>query len=1272
MKKLILSAAVALCAATASASIEDVRIYINPGHGAWCSECRHMGTVTHGAANYTDTAGFYESNTNLQKGFGMFYKLKEYGVKHNASSALDLTQNLVMSRNKSGDVHEGLYDRPLSEIAAEAELNNFDMFISIHSNATKEGSTTNFPLFLYRGTDAAEGNAGSKAMATACWPHWQKNPHMMWTHHQTSTNIRGDVSYMGASYSTTHSNGKTYTGYYGVLRQGVPGFLVEGFFHTYQPARHKAMNWDACRWEGEAYAKGVNDYFGFGKKDSYGTIYGVLRDAEQTFTHTYYTPNDTTLDRYLPINNATVTLKNSEGTVVSTYTTDDEYNGVFVFNKVTPGTYTIVYSHPDYKDLSETVTVTADETVFPTPQIYTSAEQIAVQGHFAYALSSSQNGDIYTLKFKSTGAFDNASIIFTNTSTGATQSMPTGAIVKGENSVTVDANTFGENALFSWSVAIDNPKSTATELIYSDNIAYMPGSYYANGGVAIDLDETSTNFGTIYTSTGYGKGIRAYSPDFSTKSDAILGSSFNSSNSSSPYRIATSNGKVYITDWSDAHGGVWVYDPKAGATVTNMFTGTNDGTGKITNGSTVTGGGTTGVSFIGEGTDRKMYAFCEDYPSGNAGNQLLRYDIGTSDTWTAAPSKAFTTMTASTLFANTNVEVLATANGIFASQTRYSGSNSTGTPAFAVMSTDGTVTFNSGTSLTTLNGCNSGAMALYNDNTFAIVNGDGNIQLYSLSWSGSTPSFTSLYTITLPGTTVINQLAFDHAGNLYAYSKQEGLLVYAIKNPARQTVTKATSTIQGKAQPSVRGHYAYALSTETSATNYTLSFKSTGAADNAHIVLIDTSDNTETKIGIGTVVEGDNTVVIDRSELAQDTKFRWAVEIENPSSPSVEQILADNSIYYNNGSYDCRGGVAIDKDPESDNFGTVYTSTGGSYGIQKFNPDLTKNGNAILGIGFGTNIHSPYRIEVNNGKLYISDHSAGHAGVWVYDPAAGESVTNMFVGTNDGNGQIVNGSTATGGQATTVTFTGEGADRKMYIFSQDVPTVNASNKLLRYDIGESDSWTSAPSAQFDAISAKMANANVEILATANGIFCSQTRYSNNNTTDVPAFAVMSTDGTITFNSGTLSSLNGCNGGGMAIFGDIFAIVNGDGNIDIFTLAWNGSTPSFTHKYMITIDGTTEINQMDFDIAGNLYVFSRQQGLLVYVVRTDARLTRSEAKSDQLLEYASSTGIDNIKSDTGTHAVYYNMQGVRMNNTDMKPGIYIKVQNGKATRVMIDR
>ena len=73
LRKLFATAAMALfVGATAMAqapTVENVRIYINPGHGSWTSGDRHMATVFDPEITRIDpdTTGFFESNTNLQK-----------------------------------------------------------------------------------------------------------------------------------------------------------------------------------------------------------------------------------------------------------------------------------------------------------------------------------------------------------------------------------------------------------------------------------------------------------------------------------------------------------------------------------------------------------------------------------------------------------------------------------------------------------------------------------------------------------------------------------------------------------------------------------------------------------------------------------------------------------------------------------------------------------------------------------------------------------------------------------------------------------------------------------------------------------------------------------------------------------------------------------------------------------------------------------------------------------------------------------------------------
>ena len=79
----------------------------------------------------------------------------------------------------------------------------------------------------------------------------------------TSPNVRGDIDFYGSSSTRVDPNtGIAYTGYLGVLKHGAPGFLMEGYFHTYQPARHRALNIDYCHQEGIRIARGIGEYFG--------------------------------------------------------------------------------------------------------------------------------------------------------------------------------------------------------------------------------------------------------------------------------------------------------------------------------------------------------------------------------------------------------------------------------------------------------------------------------------------------------------------------------------------------------------------------------------------------------------------------------------------------------------------------------------------------------------------------------------------------------------------------------------------------------------------------------------------------------------------------------------------------------------------------------------------------------------------------------------------------------------------------------------------------
>ena len=373
MKKILLSI-FALCVLVMSASA--AKIYVNAGHGSWnTANCRNMRTINY--QSYGDTLGFWESNTNMWKCYALEEKLKQAG------------HTVKMSRTQSGgtSMQSGsTCDKKLSVIAMESESWGSDYFISVHSNAAATddygNAYVNYPSYFFRGTMSRPNYnpyvKNSDKMAIAAWPYMfiihdnKMEYNSYWS--MSNPGIYGDITQMGSSSTV---NG--YTGYFGVLKHGDPGYLVEGYFHVYSPARHRAMNPDWCRQEGIRHYRGIQAWYGNPNKDTKGYIMGYIRTKEKTLTHNFYKPKSGTNDVYHPINGAKVVLRNAKGEVIKTdcyrhvarrlknqdyYTTDHQYNGVFVFENLAPGEYTMYVHASGYKDYTEKITVKADETSY--------------------------------------------------------------------------------------------------------------------------------------------------------------------------------------------------------------------------------------------------------------------------------------------------------------------------------------------------------------------------------------------------------------------------------------------------------------------------------------------------------------------------------------------------------------------------------------------------------------------------------------------------------------------------------------------------------------------------------------------------------------------------------------------------------------------------------------------------------------------------------------------------------------------------------------------
>ncbi len=299
----------------------DIKIYINPGHGGHDSNDR-----------YISATGFWESEGNLTKGLYLRDLLENLGA------------TVIMSRilNRTED------DRSLSEIDAEANANNVDYFHSIHSNAHNE--TANYPLLLFRGKDSAPVFPDAKRMGHIMWTEMNKINHQ-WTYWGYSwENNRGDWDF----YPQWGTSGL------GVLRTlEMPGTLSEGSFHDYVPNSWRLQCIDYRKHEGIVILRSFIDYFGLDPLP-HGTVAGLVRAENLNVDYSYNYNSGLPNDKKQTLDYAKVTLLPDN----KVYITDGNKNGFYMFDSLEAGSYSVVFDAGEFKADTVKFTVTADETSF--------------------------------------------------------------------------------------------------------------------------------------------------------------------------------------------------------------------------------------------------------------------------------------------------------------------------------------------------------------------------------------------------------------------------------------------------------------------------------------------------------------------------------------------------------------------------------------------------------------------------------------------------------------------------------------------------------------------------------------------------------------------------------------------------------------------------------------------------------------------------------------------------------------------------------------------
>ncbi|MDE7388635.1 MAG: phosphodiester glycosidase family protein, partial [Muribaculaceae bacterium] len=484
-----------------------------------------------------------------------------------------------------------------------------------------------------------------------------------------------------------------------------------------------------------------------------------------------------------------------------------------------------------------------------------------------------------------------------------------------------------------------------------------------------------------------------------------------------------------------------------------------------------------------------------------------------------------------------------------------------------------------------------------------------------------------------------------------------------------------------------RAHFAYGLSTATDGRGVpTANYFLTGDVKAVDVILTNTNDDTDVVTIAGGTAKGLNAVYVDDPALKEGTTYKWAVKVYSNPVTGTSHFLHDAP-----GKLDARGGVGVVMDPESPAYGNLIYSMGYAQGFGMYNPDGTKAGNYHAGMApwVASNRSDLYRIAMRDkNTAYACCFSDKGAGYWKFDPTnPTQAPENLSGGVNDGTGcfKMPGSDTCVGSGASGIAFQRKADDEEYFwVFAEDWP--NGNNKDF---IGILGKWKTNFETKIEhglmgavgelAGTGIFKNQNVCVTGIPGGVFCAQGRGAGSNTTSIPGFVYVDEGFNVLYNSGNEPNLFTSCGGSVAISDDLslFAVSGYSEHIKIYDVTWNGNVPSFKFRALVNeTDHVNEVSQLAFDPAGNLYAWQRSTsgdycGLFGYSWKNDAPEALTPAKANDLILAQRFTGIDNIVTDADSATpVYYTVQGVRVDNANLVPGLYIKVTGRKAEKVVI--
>lgn len=446
-----------------------------------------------------------------------------------------------------------------------------------------------------------------------------------------------------------------------------------------------------------------------------------------------------------------------------------------------------------------------------------------------------------------------------------------------------------------------------------------------------------------------------------------------------------------------------------------------------------------------------------------------------------------------------------------------------------------------------------------------------------------------------------------------------------LRNLALGTVLVASCATYAAGQTTDRSQFAYGLQQVAGVKHnrYTVSFNASGDAKSAVLVLTNTETNEVVNVTLGEVKKGLNTFTLNLSETAQEHTgtFTWAIELHNYEIP---KDIVTSTTAVGGG----RAGVVCMVDPALESFGYTVIGRTQNTGFDIYDPQGTKvksaihKNNAAMG-GTAANASCPMRaVQRGNTAQFASwgDKACGVVALDLSDLNSIPAPYNVLLGTNTGNGTMVYNGVKTGSGTPCVAYAGEGEGTILFTFDEDI----FKNNIAANPIGTA--MTTGKAAENWGYGGKLANQNVGLLGTKNGLFFSQTR-ANGMETGTPGLGYIdiatkeivwiAADEAETDPNFLPSATGGID---INPAGDLFAISTYTG-INVYHLSWDGNKPVLTPYKSIKSHQAGIYTTVKFDAGNNLHVINQTNGYYQVILANEESIitTPALAGSEIVLE-----------------------------------------------------